>query len=226
MNRSALAVVVGLLGLFGCGGGPEGGTGGGSGGGSGGGTGSGGGGGGAAACSAANCTGCCLNGTCNAGSTNAGCGKNGAACVACGSQTICKADQSCGLDPEATWVVQPISATISTTNAGATWDFGSGAPDPYVATWCPADSATPSFTPTANDTFMPTWTTGGCSAKAKDLLSKGFALSVTDEDVSASDGISGKGTLMVTEAQLLSGQMTGITNNDTLVTLTVRFTKQ
>jgi len=146
--------------------------------------------------------------------------------VACTGQKVCTATQVCGLDPEATWTVQPVSATISSTNAGSTWDFGGGAPDPYVATWCPADAAMPTYTDTVNDSFMPTWTNGGCSAKAKDLLSKGFALLVVDVDVSSNDTIASKGTLMVTEADLLSGQMTGITNNNTLVNLTVRFTKQ
>lgn len=227
MKRFALLFAV--LVLVGCGGtGPDG-TGGGSGGGTGGASGgTGGSGGGAAGCSATNCTGCCLNGTCNAGSTNAGCGKSGAACVACVTGQVCKADQTCGIDPNSMWKVQPSSATVrSTDSTGVAWDAFGGAPDPFCSLWCPATATTvTSSTPSVTDSFAPTWTTGGCVMKASDLLTVGFDIAVYDEDVSSNDTIAGAGTITVTEAQLLAGHVDGITNNSTLVTLSVSLTKQ
>lgn len=212
----------------GCGGtGDAGGAGGGGGGAGGGGGGAGGGGGGnSPTCSALNCAGCCLNHVCQAGNTAAGCGKAGVACSTCVTGQVCKVDQTCGVDPDSTWKVQPASATIATMNGGATWDFGGGAPDAYVTIWCPSSSATPVVTPTANDTFTPTWTSGGCTAKASELIASGFAIALDDEDVSADDGISGKGTINVTEALLLAGSVDGITNNTTLTTMKVLLQKQ
>ncbi len=179
----------------------------------------------AASCSAANCTGCCLNGACQAGTTSAGCGKNGAACVVCSSPQVCGADQTCGIDPASTWTIQPVSASISTTNQGADWDLGGGAPDPYVSLWCPPSASTPVSTPAVQDSFSPTWSTGGCSMKAKDLLSVGFALAVFDQDVSFDDTIASKGTIVPKEQELIQGSK-NLTNNVTLLSLKVTFTMQ
>lgn len=168
---------LGMLGVmvlaFSCGGGDTGGTGG-SGGGAGGG-------GGGTSCSAATCAGCCFNGTCQPGNTGAACGKLGASCSSCAPSQICRTDQTCGVDPESTWRVQPTAATIAPNNNGSAWDGDGSAPDPRVMMWC-ADSTSVSFTSEASDTFQPRWTTGGCSARAKDLLRAGWSFQIIEVD--------------------------------------------
>lgn len=126
------------------------------------------------------------------------------------------------------WKVQPVSATIrSTDGSGVAWDALGGAPDPYCDLYCPGTATTiTSSTGIPQDTFSPTWTTGGCILKASDLIAKGFGIGVYDEDVSADDTIAPAGVISVTEAQLAAGRIDGITNNGTLVTLSVTFTKQ
>lgn len=180
----------------------------------------------AATCGPSTCIGCCLNNTCQGGGTTAACGTGGAQCTACAAQQICRTDRSCGVDPESVWKVQPVSAEISATNQGSSWDTGS-APDPFVNLWCPSTAASiTSWTPTVNDSFYPKWSTGGCPMKAKDLIATGFALAVWDEDISVNDLIVPKSPLTVTEANLLTGYRDGITNGTTLVTMKVAFQKQ
>jgi len=173
-------------------------------------------------CSASNCAGCCFNGQCQSGNTASACGKNGAACSACGNAQICKTDQTCGVDPDSMWKVQPVSASIST---DYDWDALGTKPDPKVELWCPSTSTTPTVTPTVDDDYMPTWSTGGCTATARELLTNGFAIEFFDEDETTDDIIAPKGTLTVTEAQLLAGGNT-ITNNTTLLKATIHFTRQ
>ena len=141
------------------------------------------------ACSSSNCTGCCMNGACQTGTASSGCGKNGNACLSCSAPEVCKTTQICGIDPESTWKIQPASATISTTNQGADWDVGAGAPDPYASLWCPSSTVSPVVTLTVADSFSPTWSTGGCLMKAKDILSAGFGVAVFDEDIAVDDTI-------------------------------------
>lgn len=228
MKRGSLLFAV--LVLVGCGGSGPDGTGGGNGGGTGGASGGGsGGGGGAAACSATNCTGCCLNGTCQAGSTAAGCGKNGAVCLACINGAICKTDQTCGIDPNSMWKVQPASATITPLNAGADWDFGGGAPDPFVQLTCPATSTTVTTSTAAPaDTFNPTWTTtsgAGCVMSASQLMTTGFKMILWDEDVSSNDAITGNMIVKPTEGHLIDGFVSFNAAGEILA-LRVNLTKQ
>jgi hypothetical protein len=180
----------------------------------------------AGTCNPQTCTGCCANNVCQGGTTSATCGKGGVICATCSGPQVCKTDQTCGVDPEGTWKVQPVSATISATNQGADWDALGGLPDPFVDLWCPSTAATfTSRTPTAPDTLSPTWSAGGCVMKAKDLMTTGFALDVWDEDVSSNDPIAAKGTIVPKESDLLVGFGT-VGNGVTLTTLKIAYQKQ
>jgi hypothetical protein len=122
--------------------------------------------------------------------------------------------------------VQPVSATIGATNNGADWDLGAGAPDPFVQLWCPSTAANFTHkTLTVMDSFSPTWSSGGCPMKAKDLFATGFGIQVWDEDVSVNDAISGYGKIMVVESDLMAGFKT-ISAGTTLVTMKVAFQPQ
>lgn len=181
------------------------------------------------ACSIYNCAGCCFNNACQAGTATTACGIFGVVCAYCpgvATTAICKADQTCGVDPEGVWKVQPTSATIATTNQGADWDFGGGAPDPYALLWCPSSSVSATnSTPTAADTFNPTWSSGGCLMKAKDLMNVGYAIQAFDEDVSVNDSICGKGTIVPSELELFAGSMT-LKALPNLITMNVALVKQ
>lgn len=194
---------------------------GGGGGGFGGGSGAGG---GTAACGPQNCTGCCFNGSCQPGSTAAGCGKSGASCSACGSNQVCRVDQTCGVDPESTWVVQPTSAQIAPNNNGSAWDGDGSPPDPKVFMVC-ADAAGGTSTPEASDTYRPTWSTGGCSAKAKDLLRAGWTFHLYDIDALSDDTITSALVVTLSEADFSSGGF-NLSPAGGLQAMTVRLTRQ
>lgn len=178
-------------------------------------------------CSATNCTGCCFNGACQPGNTQVACGKGGGLCATCAAVRVCATTtQTCELDPNALWKVQPLSATVSSTNQGSDWDVGGGAPDPFVSLWCPSSAASATnVTPTVMDSYAPTWSTGGCVMKAKDLMSVGYAIQVWDEDLSSNDPISGKGTIVAKESDLIAGS-TDLTAMPTLITMKVAYQKQ
>ncbi len=171
--------------------------------------GSGGGGGGSNGCSSANCTGCCFNDACQTGNTASACGKGGGSCFQCINGAVCKTDQTCGIDPNSTWRIQPASATVTTKNGGAAdWDFGGGAPDPYAVLYCPAGAAMATATTTAaTDTFTPTWSTTSapCTMTASALQSTGFGFAMLDDDVTTPDTIVALSTVKTEEAHLLQG---------------------
>lgn len=209
MNRLAILSVMAVMAvvLMGCGSDPQTGTGGGAGGGFNGAGGGGGGGGSSASCGSQNCTGCCFNGTCQPGSTAAGCGKAGASCSVCTTNQICRVDQTCGVDPESTWLVQPTSARIAPNNNGSAWDGDGSAPDPKVFMTC-GDMTAATSTPEAPDTYQPTWSTGACSAKAKDLLRAGWTFQVYDIDAFSDDSITASLRVTLTEADFAAAGFT------------------
>ncbi len=228
MNRLAWVAVVSGLWVAGCGAtdSPTG-TGGGAGGGFGGGLGGGGGSGGGTAATSGpqNCTGCCFNGSCPPGSTAAGCGKAGASCAACGANQVCRVDQSCGVDPESTWVVQPTAARIAANNNGSAWDGDGSAPDPRVFMTCADSTATSTSTAEASNTYQPAWSTGGCAAKAKDLLRAGWTFSVYDIDVVSDDTITGSLTVTLGEQEFANGGFSLLPTGG-LTSMTVTLTRR
>jgi hypothetical protein len=177
------------------------------------------------------CGSCQLSGACAPGSdagqaTRQFC-ENVGACNgtgACG--TDAGAYEAGTIDPNSMWSVQPARATISMTNNGSSWDVGS-APDPYVELWCPSNaSMRTSRTPTVNDSYTPTWSTGGCVMRAQDLLTLGVGLDMWDEDLASDDLILAKSLLKVSEANLLAGYRDGLTNGSTLLAMRIDFRKQ
>jgi hypothetical protein len=113
---------------------------------------------------------------------------------------------------------------INTKNGASDWDVGGGAPDPYVQLWCPPSAVTPVTSAGVTDSFSPTWTTGGCTVKAKDLLAMGFAVQVLDEDVAVSDPIGAKITVSPTETELLAGSK--VVSSGPLTSLRITFQQQ
>ena len=216
-------------GVAGGGGGATGGGGGATGGG-GGATGGGGGatgGGGGTACSAANCQGCCANGMCQTGTTAAQCGKLGVACAACPTATdICKADQTCGLDPAATWQLRPSSAMVAATKAnGSAWDSLSD-PDTRIELYCPESAVNVSAVmATVTDDFNPTWSTGGCTATAAELLAEGFGFEAIENDGLSDDLMTAYTIVPLSEAELRAGTKT-LGPAGGLDSMTLVFTKQ
>ncbi len=149
----------------------------------------------------------------------------GVACAACPSTDVCKADQTCGLDPAGTWRVMPTDAEIAATKAsGAGWDLASG-PDTAIRLWCPATATSISATmPEVTDDYFPTWTTGGCTTTAAQLLAAGFAFEALEKDGTGDDAITPRTISTVTEAQLRAGTKT-LGPVAELDSMTVRFTK-
>jgi hypothetical protein len=174
-------------------------------------------------CSASNCTGCCFNNTCQAGNTASSCGKAGAACIACGSVQVCKADQTCGMDPNSVWRVQPVSARITSSDNGTYWDGDDSAPDVFVWMQCPG-AATSSSTPEV-ESYNPAWTTGGCTARASQLMAEQWVFQLWDSDVSSNDTITGALGFRFTEEHFTAGTVSFGASGG-MTSLTVQLQKQ
>lgn len=139
-------------------------------------------------CGPSNCAGCCAGDVCQGGTATTACGGGGGACVACGASLACLSNRTCGLDPNAIWRVQPLSAQIAPDNNGSSWDGDGSPPDVFAGVGCPGTPDTSSATPSV-ESYTPTWSSGGCTAKASDLLGRGFSFQLWDEDVTFDDTI-------------------------------------
>jgi hypothetical protein len=80
-------------------------------------------------------------------------------------------------------------------------------------------------TPVADNTYSPTWSSGGCVVPAGTLLQGGVAYQVVDDDVIGSDPITAKISVSVTEANLLAGAAI-VAPSDGLTGLTISLQKQ
>lgn len=209
MSKSFVWVVFALVGLWGCGGTDT--SGGDNGNPS------------TQTCGASNCAGCCFNNVCQTGTTASACGKAGATCSTCGSAQVCKTDQTCGVDPNGVWLVQPASAQIASSNNGSSWDGDGSPPDVFVQLACPGD--TTAHTTPEVESYNPAWTSGGCTAKASQLLATGWGFQLWDSDVSANDTITGVLVGQITEAQLLAGTVVYGASGG-MLSLTVKLQKQ
>lgn len=212
MNKSCVWVVFALVGLWGCGGSDT----------SGGGTPNS----GTTpmqTCSASNCAGCCFNNVCQTGTAASACGKAGATCSVCGSAQVCKADQTCGVDPNGVWLVQPVSAQIASSNNGSSWDADDSPPDVFVNSTCPGATGA-SVTPEV-ESYTPSWTSGGCTAKAGQLLASKWTFQLWDSDISSDDTITDVLNFQFTEAQLTAGTITFAPSGG-MKSLTVKLQKQ
>jgi hypothetical protein len=99
-----------------------------------------------------------------------------------------------------------VSASIASSNNGSAWDGDGSGPDVKVYGWCPPFPSSASATPEASDTYQPSWTSGGCTAKAKDLLASGWFFQVFDIDIeSESDTITDLLHVTLYEAAFIQG---------------------
>jgi hypothetical protein len=170
--------------------------------------------GGSGSCGPQNCGGCCLGDACQSGTSVSGCGAKGGLCAICRAGQICRPEsQTCGVDLESTWVVQPVSAEIQPTNpGGSAWDVGPAGvapPDVFVTMACPGGNGVTTKTPIVPDSLAPKWTTGGCTRKAKELLGGAIQVGVKDDDrtvgVGSDEIVMPDSPLQLVEADLLSG---------------------
>ena len=155
-------------------------------------------------CNASNCTGCCSGGVCFGGNTNSACGVGGESCLTCYAPDVCFSDGNCNLDLTAHWRVQPTSATIASSNNGNYWDADGSPPDVEVTTNCPGNSGGVAYTLQV-ESYTPTWSSGGCSATAQDLLAGHLLFNLTDMDAVVDDPITGQITYDIMPADLRAG---------------------
>lgn len=151
---------------------------------------SGGGGTSASSCSSKNCAGCCQSGVCQPGNTNFSCGFAGTICDICIGTDTC-GTFGCELNGEAKWLISATNATISANNNGSSWDADGSPPDVFVKLTCPPSSSPTSSASSAQESYSPHWSSGGCVAKAKDLLAQPFFWQVIDKDAAFDDPITG-----------------------------------
>jgi hypothetical protein len=136
---------------------------------------------------------------------------------------VCKADQTCGVDPNSVWLVQPVSAQVTASNNGSSWDGDSSAPDVFVWMQCPGST----FASTTSEvqSYTPTWTVGGCTAKASQLMAEPWVFQLWDSDFSSNDTITSMLGFQFTEAYLTAGS--GILGpSGGMTSITVQLKKQ
>jgi hypothetical protein len=201
------------------GGGTGGGGTGGGGTGGGGATGGGTGGGGGTTCGPQTCaSGCCSSGQCVAGTSATACGTGGATCTSCQGADSC-AQGTCQVDPSSRWLVRPSSMDVE-----PGFDLTSPA-DVEVGLWCPAtESSVTAIMTKVQDSDSPTWSSGGCTMTAADLLATGFDFDALDIDGTGADVISDRVHVPVSAADLSAGSLTGSTTY--INSVTIVFIKQ
>lgn len=176
-------------------------------------------------CGPSNCAGCCSAGVCQGGASPSACGLGGGACQPCGAALACLANGTCGLDPQGVWKLQPVSAQIAANNNGTAWDGDSSPPDVFVVIACPGNPDTSGQTATV-ESNTPTWSSGGCTATASDLLNRGFGLQVWDEDALFDDTITASLSLTgLTQAHFQAGAV-DLNPTGGLVSLRIALQKQ
>ena len=135
-------------------------------------------------CTPKNCAGCCLGDVCQPGITIAACGTAGAACAQCSDAQKCGIDFMCSFDPNATWLVAAVQATLSPTNStGVQWRADGTMPQPLVQFDLTGRTQARAIVVTGtppNQVWTVTWGMGFTYA-AKDLLSTGLDLQVLDQ---------------------------------------------
>lgn len=94
-----------------------------------------------------------------------------------------------------------MSAQIAATTGGYPWDSDGSAPDVFVVVGCPG---APGYADTSGQTaavesYTPTWSAGGCTARAADLLNRGFGFQLWDADLLSSEAV----TAALTESALV-----------------------
>ena len=75
------------------------------------------------------------------------------------------------------------------------------------------------------ESYTPAWTTGGCTAKASQLLAEPWVFQLWDIDVSSNDTITGTLALRITEEFLTGGAVT-VNASGGMTSMTVQLQKQ
>lgn len=176
-------------------------------------------------CSILNCPGCCFNNTCQPGNTSLACGGSGRECVKCAGGQICLNEQVCGVDPNSKWKVQLTNAKISATNNGAKWDADGSPPDVVAHLACPPFGENWDWISPEREGYNVSWSSGGCTASAGQLLANGFQIRLIDADpFGSSDSITSTRTFVIDEYLLLEGE--GVWKNiQALEEATIKFTR-
>jgi hypothetical protein len=111
----------------------------------------------------------------------------------CGPSFLCSAG-ACVVDPASSWNVVLEMLEVPTTDyTGAAWDAFGGAPDPFVEVRVGSDTATPSESGSATDTFTVAYDGSPTASDVRaDALQTYLSFNVYDYDpTSANDWIGG-----------------------------------
>lgn len=116
--------------------------------------------------------------------------------MACGPSFTC-ASGACVVDPASRWNVVIERVEVNQFDqAGEHWDAFGGLPDPFVQTRVGSESATPTRSRTADDTFTANLNTVGASDVRADALMAHLSFWVWDEDTSAHDRVGACGGMV------------------------------
>lgn len=132
-------------------------------------------------------------GSCTPDCTSRACGDDGCGgtCGSCSAGYECTASGVCDLNPSAQWIITVTNGSMETTGADGDWDFGGGAPDPFV---CLTLNGSRRCTAAPADTFNPTWNTD-FPATTAGLLRAGIMVEILDEDATTHDPVCVAGTV-------------------------------
>src|SRR5690349_11700055 len=110
------------------------------------------------------------------------------------------------IDPASMWIFQPRSATIASNDDGGSWDIDGSAPDVIVRSECPSGTSAETI---EVESYNPTWSAGGCTARADKLVVEGVDVEIFDNDdaIDSDDGVAST-TVRLRESDLTAGMVT------------------
>lgn len=148
------------------------------------------------------CDGCCVDGECQDGTSDDACGTSGDSCTTCGDGLTCNTSGSCVPDPQATWDVVGVSATI---NKDTVDGDPASKPDPKLQVTVGENTAS---TSKKDDTFEPFWDETTVTGVTTEDIKSSMSYKMIDIDVASDDAVVDNCEPSFTDEDIESGTVT------------------
>jgi hypothetical protein len=161
-------------------------------------------------CGASTCAGCCQDGVCQNGDQPDACGVSGNTCSDCRlDRRTCLPSRDCGINGTTKLRVFVSSVRIAANDNGEAWDGDGSPPDVRISLQCPTQPASTAVQP-ERQSYLPTWTSGGCTASAADFLARQTSFTLDDVDAVVDDSMTAYLALPLTEDLIGSAEAYGM----------------
>jgi hypothetical protein len=148
------------------------------------------------------CDGCCVDGECQDGTSDDACGTSGNSCETCGDGLTCNTSGGCVPDPQSTWDIVGVSATIDKETVGGD---PSSPPDPKLEVTVGDQTAS---TSKKDDTHEPFWDETTATGVTTEDIKSDLTYKMIDIDIASDDVIVGNCQPSFTDEDIQSGMVT------------------